>query len=152
MIEIEKACYCDPWTEEMLANELKFRAYNLPLGGYAAPQSGRKELVGMCLSHLVAEEIRVLDLAVHPDFQSKGYGRSLMHAALNRAIAAGVRKARLEVRASNRTAQTLYCSLGFLATGHRRNYYVRQREDAILMTLDPVPSKYPRDYIEEGTI
>jgi ribosomal-protein-alanine N-acetyltransferase len=42
----------------------------------------------------------------------------------------------LEVRISNLVAQTLYTKYGFSERGVRRAYYLDNREDAKIMTLD----------------
>ncbi len=42
----------------------------------------------------------------------------------------------LEVRKSNQAAIDLYASYGFEAVGLRPRYYVEDREDALVMTLE----------------
>ena len=49
--------------------------------------------------------------------------------------------ATLEVRASNSAAQTLYRDFGFEVVGGRKRYY-QGREDAIIMTRDPLNREY----------
>ena len=48
----------------------------------------------------------------------------------------GAECALLEVRASNRAAQSLYDYLGFREYGIRSGYYVNPNEDAVLMRLE----------------
>ncbi len=59
-----------------------------------------------------------------------------MLAAISRAYAKGARRAFLEVRISNVTAQKLYSSLGFTGTSIRRDYYDSPVENAVVMTLE----------------
>jgi len=54
------------------------------------------------------------------------------------AVALGVGRATLEVRASNRAAQRLYSRFGFVPAGIRRGYYVDNREDAVVMWTDDI--------------
>lgn len=52
-------------------------------------------------------------LAVHPDFQRRGYATRLMTAAQNLLLRAGCPKINLQVRTSNLQAFAFYRSLGF---------------------------------------
>ncbi len=83
---------------------------------------------------IVADELHVMTLAVHPERRRRGFARVLIRAALNRAVSDGARCAYLEVRPNNLAARALYRSLGFVETGVRPGYY--GDEDALLMTLD----------------
>ncbi|HZH02830.1 MAG TPA: GNAT family N-acetyltransferase, partial [Myxococcaceae bacterium] len=65
-----------------------------------------------------------------------GVASTLLQAALARARARDCVLATLEVRRSNRAAQCLYESFGFKPVGLRPNYYVEEREDAVVMMLD----------------
>jgi ribosomal-protein-alanine N-acetyltransferase len=49
----------------------------------------------------------------------------------------------LEVRVSNVDAIRLYERLGFQARGLRRGYYTDNREDALIMWKDPLPTAQP---------
>jgi ribosomal-protein-alanine N-acetyltransferase len=44
----------------------------------------------------------------------------------------------LEVRVSNSIAQNLYTKYGFNKVGVRRGYYTDNKEDAFIMTTDPI--------------
>ena len=46
----------------------------------------------------------------------------------------------LEVRVSNDIAKALYSKYGFTERGVRKSYYADNREDAIIMTTDPILS------------
>lgn len=101
--------------------------------------------VGFTISHLVAGELTLMNIAVHPDTQSKGYGAMLLQdlidfasggplhckAALNYPIF-------LEVREHNRSAIALYRKFGFQDIGRRPHYYPpippnTNKETAIVM-------------------
>lgn len=65
-------------------------------------------------------------LAVHPQFQGHGLGRLLLEDALHYAQAQGIDTVMLNTQVHNRTAQHLYRSVGFHATGHITPILTRQ--------------------------
>ncbi len=80
-------------------------------------------LVAFCICLLVADELSVLNIAVHPDWQRRGIARRLLGEALAAGRAAGAEQAFLEVRQSNAEAQALYVEQEFHVIGVRENYY-----------------------------
>jgi ribosomal-protein-alanine N-acetyltransferase len=93
--------------------------------------------LGFVVYSRVLDEACIHNIAVHPSRQGCGMGRSLLGAALRRAVGDGANRCYLEVRASNRAARGLYEKLGFRREGVRKNYYTTAtgREDALLMSL-----------------
>jgi ribosomal-protein-alanine N-acetyltransferase len=79
-------------------------------------------------------EGRVFWLAVRPGFQSRGIGMRLMLEVLRTFRQIGALSATLEVRVSNKKAQTLYSMLGFRMIGICPAYYT-DGEAAIIMKL-----------------
>jgi len=73
------------------------------------------------LRHAVADgakaDARILSVAVHPDYQGRGIARGLCTLAMARFDAAGVQRARLEVRPTNLAAVRIYTDLGFRRVG-----------------------------------
>ncbi len=94
-------------------------------------------LVGFSVLRLVLDESELLDIAVDPAYQSRGFGRALLTEAVKTAKLSGARLMRLEVRIGNARAKGLYETFGFASDAIRRNYYRTStgREDAVLMTL-----------------
>ena len=95
-----------------------------------------RHIIAYLLSHDVLDEVHLLQIAVHPDFQRRGLATRLSHFLFTHKN--GLSAVYLEVRASNTPAQQLYASLGFHTVGRRRAYYPPspghpRREDAILM-------------------
>jgi ribosomal-protein-alanine N-acetyltransferase len=164
LVEIERACYPDPWSEKLFVNELSNRPFNCPLAGRPLgdsadrPPVGRRgsdaeralgkplPLVGFAIAHLLSTEAHILNIAVDPAHQGRGIGRALLYSLLNFAAEHGESRGMLEVRESNSRAQRLYLSAGFEIVGRRKNYYSRQREDALVMALEPLLPVYPRSY------
>jgi ribosomal-protein-alanine acetyltransferase len=82
----------------------------------------------------VADEVHLLNVAVHPERRGRGYGRQLVAAVTAEAEASGARVVFLEVRSGNVVARRLYRTLGFRDLGVRRGYY-GPGQDAIVMEL-----------------
>lgn len=82
------------------------------------------------------DESELLEIAVQPAMQGRGYGKALLAQAIALARRNGAVRMFLEVRESNARARKMYTSFGFEETGRRKNYYPTEngREDAILMT------------------
>lgn len=125
---IERLSFTTPWSKSAFLSELleNERAHYL-----VARIEGRA--VGYVGIWLVADEGHITNVAVHPEYRSRGVGRKLMEAITELALRRGARRLTLEVRKSNVRAQHLYTSLGFASAGIRRGYYRDNNEDAIIM-------------------
>lgn len=76
--------------------------------------------------------VRVLMLAVTPEFRGRAFGSLLMKELHARCIAAGVHTVKLEVRKSNGSARSFYERLGYAVFGEMQNFYLNG-EGAYLM-------------------
>lgn len=85
----------------------------------------------------VDEEAEIMNFAIFPHEQKKGYGKALLTYALDYLKAHYVKTLSLEVRESNLVAQKLYLSFGFKKSHIRKNYY--QNEDAIVFIKEVNP-------------
>ncbi len=124
--EIEKLSFSEPWSEkslEMLLNGDNF--------GVAITLEGRVVAYGglMC----VLDEGSVTNVAVHPEYRRRGYGREIVFALLSEAEKRGISTLFLEVRESNLAARTLYEKMGFSSCGIRKGFYSHPAENAIQM-------------------
>ncbi len=124
---IENSSYPNPWSRELLLNEFAKEVSLRP----ALEFSGR--IVAQSFSHLVLDELHILNLAVHPDFRRRGLGSALLGHLMSLAHSRGATHALLEVRTGNLPAQELYRSFGFEQVGVRKGYYADNREDALLL-------------------
>lgn len=97
-------------------------------------------VIGFVAFWRVADEMHINNLAVHPDWRGRGYGRWMLARVLDAASSMGVRQATLEVRASNGAALRLYGSAGFRQVGVRRAYYTQPVEDALVLAARLNPS------------
>lgn len=90
---------------------------------------------GFLLAWDVADEVHLLDLVVASESRRAGVGRTLLNTLLDHARGRAARWVLLEVRQSNRGAQRLYESAGFVVHGERRGYYA-DGEAALEMRLE----------------
>ena len=125
---IEQASYTFPWSENIFRDCLRvgYTCRALDLEG---------QIIGYGVMSLGAGEAHVLNVCVRDEFRTVGFGRRLLEHLIERAAAAGVTEASLEVRPSNLAAIRLYQRLGFEQIGIRRGYYQAPegREDAIVL-------------------
>jgi len=128
--EMEKMCFSLPWTRTMFEDEL----FN-PDAYYLVAETDGKT-VGYIGFWKILDEGHITNIAVHPDFRRRGYGRELIAAMIGKAKELGITAVTLEVRISNKTAISLYESFGFLAAGVRKKYYSDNDEDALIMWLE----------------
>ena len=126
---LERQCFSDPWSVEMLRPELPDDSHEFLLAVEG------EELLGYVGLMTVLDEGYLSNIAVSPEHRRQGIAETLLKALLVRARARKLSFVTLEVRAGNTPAQTLYRKLGFTEVGVRRGYYEHPREDAVLMTL-----------------
>ncbi len=129
MVAIERRAFGDPWSEASFREALT-AAWTFALVGVTS-----RGLMGYLIAREVAGTGEVLNLAVAPEARRRGLGGALLRAGL-----AGLRHRRvaevfLEVRESNRSAQSLYLGHGFRPVGQRASYYRNPREDALVLRL-----------------
>ena len=101
-------------------------------------EASKQAILGYLCYWIVFEEVRLMNLAVIESMRHRGIARSLVSTALQTGVSQSAHRAVLEVRASNRAAQTLYQRFGFSQTAVRPKYYINPVEDAVLMELDPI--------------
>lgn len=136
VLEIERASFATPWSREAFRHELE---RNRVAGCWVARRAAAPEraaagdVVGYLCLWIVADEVHVTNLAVHPAVRGRGVGRHLLGTLLAHHRARGAARAFLEVRPGNAEARSLYRALGFREVGRRRGYYVDTGEDALLL-------------------
>jgi ribosomal-protein-alanine N-acetyltransferase len=112
--------------------------------GLLSPQEPRVEvdytILGLVGIWFMVDEAHITTIAVRRAWRGRGIGELLLIGAIRAAMARGSRVVTLEVRTSNRVAQSLYEKYGFKRAGLRRGYYTDNNEDAIIMTTDPIQS------------
>ncbi len=125
---IEESIFSTPW------NETGFFSYLIRKDTLFLVAVEEGHIVGYCGSVLVLDEGDITNVAVLESRQSRGIGRQLVQALLQKTGERSVTRMHLEVRQSNERAIALYESLGFRRIGIRPGYYESPTEDAILMS------------------
>ena len=144
ILNIERETFSTPWTRGMFEVELKGNPFSRLFVAMPIDDQGEtREIIGYLCYWVVFEELRLLNLAVRPSWRRQGVARRFVQYALHDARIQGVERVLLEVRASNKAAQSLYGCLGFREYGIRSGYYMNPDEDAILMRLEPLELDYP---------
>ena len=105
-------------------------------------------LAGFSGIWLLVDEAHITNIAVRNDYQGRGLGEYLLIATYDLAIGQHAKIMTLEVRVSNTVAQNLYKKLGFEEKGVRKGYYLDNREDALIMTVEDIDSDAYRKRIE----
>ncbi|MBI4573426.1 MAG: ribosomal protein S18-alanine N-acetyltransferase [candidate division NC10 bacterium] len=133
VMAIEVAAFARPWTQEMFENELARGDISEILIARLSDAADPPPVAGYICAWVVGEEMHINNIAVDPRWRRRGIAGALLEAALGRGRIRGARRAFLEVRASNRAAQSLYRRFGFQAAGVRKRYYDHPIEDAVIM-------------------
>jgi len=130
VVAIERAAYQFPWSEGIFRDCLR-------VGYTCRVATLGREVAGYGVMSVGAGEAHILNLCVGETFRCRGLGKGLLTLLVERAAAAGMKEAFLEVRPSNTAAIRLYLAHGFEQVGTRRGYYqaVGGREDAAVLRL-----------------
>lgn len=127
---VELLAYPHPWEKSVMEKCLQATHYH----GWVLEIAGK--IKGYLFLSVVAGEMHILNICIHPKLQGNGWGRELLQRTFG--LAANEYQATmcfLEVRPSNTSALALYESEGFNEIGMRKNYYPADngREDALVM-------------------
>jgi|SRR5579864_6572239 len=128
VVSIERSAYQFPWSEGIFRDCLR-------VGYVCRVMTVNRQVMAYGVMSLGAGEAHILNLCVGETYRCRGVGRRLLGSLIERATAAGMADAFLEVRPSNTAAIRLYLALGFEQVGMRGGYYqaVNGREDAAVL-------------------
>ena len=134
--EIEKVSFPSPWSLWCFLAEYANSKSTILVAGPPPPEPW--ETWGYIIYWILADEMHLLNLAVHPAQRRRGIARFLLTAALDKARAQGAAVVWLEVRPSNTAAVALYEKAGFEHLGIRKAYYKADdgREDALVLVYE----------------
>lgn len=135
---IEAQVSSTPWNAGLFMSELALRNKR----AYTVAQVGSL-VVGFGGLMFVDDEAHVTTIAVDPIWQRHKIATRLMLHSVRLALQQGISHLTLEVRASNKEAQSLYHKFGFAPAGVRKNYYtgLGGREDALVMWANDIDSE-----------
>jgi [ribosomal protein S18]-alanine N-acetyltransferase len=131
VLKVEQASFPIPWTRSMFEQELHIPTSHF----FVAKVQPSKEIVGYAGYWQVVDELHLINIAIRPEFRRQGLGKHLLFYILCDGKRLGLKRATLEVRASNLAAQRLYEQSGFKNIACRKNYYADNLEDAVIMWL-----------------
>ena len=135
LARLEALVEASPWSEKNFLDSL-----NAGHLGFILEKEG--QIAAWAVVMTVLDEAELLIIGVRPDMQRQGLGSKLLSFVL-RELRGRTVLMNLEVRAGNLPAIGLFKRFGFLQTGIRRGYYPGEngsgREDALLMSLSPLP-------------
>ena len=107
VVELERVCFPDPWSRNMLKEELEN-----DLAAFLVALDGQGAVAGYAGLQVVLDEGYILNVAVRPDCRRQGVAGQLLQVFLNFAKGNQLAFLTLEVRASNYPAIALYGASG----------------------------------------
>ncbi len=127
LLELEQASYPDPWTMGMFQQEITGQSshFFMALRGEA--------ILGYGGFWMLMDEAHITKITVAQPWRGAGHGQAILEFLIARSIEYGAKTMRLEVRASNAVARSLYARNDFHEVGVRKGYYARSGEDAVVM-------------------
>jgi len=123
-----------------LASKVKWLFNNNRFFSKEPPPSGRRYIKGFAGFWTMADEAHLINIAVWEKHRRQGIGELLLISVIDLATKLNARIITLEVRVSNTTAQSLYHKYGFTQVGIRHGYYIDNKENAVLMSLENIMS------------
>lgn len=124
--ELEKATFCEPWSEKSLELFLTDSAFCVAcLDG--------KALLSYCTVTTVLDEAQIINVATNLVHRGKGLASEVLKFVFDECKKRNIISISLEVRESNESAIALYNSLGFSVAGLRKNFYTNPSENAFVM-------------------
>jgi len=143
VLMIEQALFRHPWSKDFFRLILSdFNNYIITLkkddnlvgyGGYHLLK-GKTDFLPVNKTH--NRIIHLINLAVQPGFQGRGFGTCILNTLFSNARSRGAKYCYLEVRPSNQCAFSFYRKSGFSIIGIIENYYPKEKEDAFVMGKD----------------
>lgn len=127
---LEKECFKDPWSENMLISELESEIAHY----FVAQNEG--SVLGYIGMYVTADIANITNVAVKKENRRCGIAGSLLKVLINEAKKQKLCFVTLEVRVGNSPAIALYTQMGFKEEGRRKGYYRDNNEDALIMTLN----------------
>lgn len=125
--EIEVQSFALPWKRDTFYEVVQRKNTAYVVG----------ELDGRIIAYagawLAFNEAEVMSVAVAPEMRGRGIGTKLFAELLKICKERGANAVTLEVRPSNAAAIRLYENFGLKSVGRRKNYYVDNGEDALIM-------------------
>lgn len=127
LVSLDRLCFGKLWSRDQYLREIDSPNSDIVL------MFVEEILVSYGCVWAIVDEAHITVLGTHPAHLRKGYARQVLKELLRLAIVREMKRATLEVRASNIAAISLYASLGFEEAGRRKKYYSDTKEDALIL-------------------
>ena len=124
--EIEKRVFSNPWSKESIKKELDNDSKSLNLISEIDGQ-----LMGYFFSHMISNEVHILNIAIDVSFQHRGNGEDFFNQIFKKYLEYA--NVFLEVKRTNLPAINLYHKFGFEEIDIRKMYY-SDGQDAVVMS------------------
>ncbi|MFD1363439.1 ribosomal protein S18-alanine N-acetyltransferase [Lentibacillus salinarum] len=131
VMEVERQAFAAPWPREIMQQELTNNDY----AHYYVMFVGQ-QIIGYAGMWHVIDDAQITNIAVIPAFRGRKLGETLFLYTMQEAVQMGAKRLSLEVRTSNIVAQRMYRKFGLVPGGVRKNYYIDNQEDAIVMWVN----------------
>lgn len=131
VVALDNVCLGGLWSLKGYQREIA--SPNSSLFIMTISSQSEEQVIGLACFWAVLEEAHITLLAIHPDFQGQGLGKSLLNYLLAEAENKGLKRATLEVAENNLKALSLYQKFGFQEAGRRKRYYQKTGEDALVL-------------------
>ncbi len=132
-----------------LINRLVTGARQMWTGRNPSWQPGEDLIAGFVGLWYMVDEAHIVSIGVRSEYRGFGLGELLLISAIEQAIEMDSRVVTLEVRVSNYVAQNLYKKYKFTERGTRKGYYSDNREDALIMTTEPIRNDSYREELKD---
>ena len=126
---LQRRTFTNPWGADAMRWELE----HTDVARLYVMRRPPADVIGYCACWLIFDELHINSLAIDEAWRRRGLAVRLLRHVMAEVVAQGARSATLEVRRSNDAARALYESLGFRVEAVRRDYYLRPREDALIL-------------------
>ncbi|HPZ09568.1 MAG TPA: ribosomal protein S18-alanine N-acetyltransferase [Candidatus Eremiobacteraeota bacterium] len=144
VMELEKKTFPDSlWPASLFFCEVNLN----PAGIYFVALKNDR-VIGYAGMWLRLRQSHITTLVVDKDYRKKGVALSLIVKLLREAIKRKASHAVLEVKRSNKAAINLYKKLNFKLIGMRKNYYVEDKEDGIVMFLENLKGSKVKEMLD----
>ena len=131
VFKVEEATFSTPWPKDIFYKEIGENEH-----AYYFVMLLDEEIIGYAGVWVVLDDAQITNIAVLPEYRGKKLGEKLFRYMMQKLIMMDVIRLSLEVRESNIAAQKMYRKFGFVPGGIRKNYYVDNQEDAIVMWVN----------------
>ena len=118
VLALENECFDDPWTRKYFEDELNNKEL---CRLFVSREDG--QIIAFGSIWIMFENCDIVNIAVKPSYQRKGYGQQMLSRLIYEAKNVGCEFVHLEVRHNNEPALSLYKKNGFEIVRTRKAYY-----------------------------